>query len=315
MPYSDPIEEAFEKIRSMEIRGAGRIARAAVEALKKKALLIRKSDPKRFYQELFEAGRKLKEARPTAVSLPNAVNYILVEAYRALEKGFDVEELRHMVVKRADFFIDSSLKAIERIGEIGSKRVIDGDRLLTHCNSEAAIKVILKAFEQGKDVSVFVTETRPRYQGRLTAAYLARHGMDVTLIPDSAARLYMRKIDRVIVGADALAANGAVVNKIGTAQLALVAKEARTRFFVAAETYKISPRTFLGDLIEIEERSPLEVVPEKWLNKNPKVKVRNPAFDVTPPEYIDIIITEVGIYPPQGIILLVRELYPEAVAI
>ncbi len=308
----DCIEETFWKIRNMEVRGAGRIARAAAEALKRKAIEIRKSDPQAFYQELYRAGSRLKEARPTAVSLPNAVNYVLLEAYRGLEKGLDVEELRHLVVKKADEFIQRSLEAIRRIGEIGSKRVMHGDTILTHCNSEAAVRVILEAHKQGKDIRVFVTETRPRYQGRLTAAYLARHGVDVTLIPDSAARVYMRKIDRIIVGADAVAVNGAVVNKIGTAQLALIAKESRTRFFVAAETYKISPKTFLGDLIEIEERSPYEVAPEKWLKENPGVKVRNPAFDVTPPEYIDIIITEMGIYPPQGVITLIKELYPEA---
>ena len=311
----DPIDEAFEKIRNMEIRGAGRIARAAVEALKKKALTIETASSKTFYQLLYEAGSRLKKARPTAVSLPNAVNFLLAGIYRGLEKGLTVEELRDLTVKKADEFIGRSLEAIKRIGEIGSRRIMDGDRLLTHCNSEAAIRIILEAFKQGKEISVYVTETRPRYQGRLTAAYLAKHGVDVTLIPDSAARLYMRKIDRVIVGADAVAANGAVVNKIGTAQLALIAKEARTRFFVAAETYKISPSTFLGELVEIEERAPTEVVPEKWMKENPGVKVKNPAFDVTPPEYIDIIITEMGIYPPQGIILLIKELYPEAIAV
>ncbi len=311
----DPIDEAFEKIRNMEIRGAGRIARAAVDALKKKALTIETANSKTFYQLLYEAGSRLKKARPTAVSLPNAVNFLLAEVYRGLEKGLTVEELRDLAVKKADEFINRSLEAIKRIGEIGSRRIMDGDRLLTHCNSEAAIRIILEAFKQGKEISVYVTETRPRYQGRLTAAYLAKHGVDVTLIPDSAARLYMRKIDRVIVGADAVAANGAVVNKIGTAQLALIAKEARTRFFVAAETYKISPSTFLGELVEIEERAPTEVVPEKWMKENPRVKVKNPAFDVTPPEYIDIIITEMGIYPPQGIILLIKELYPEAIAV
>ncbi len=309
----DHVERTFRKIRDMEVRGAGRIARAAAEALKRKALEIRTSDPQAFYQELYRAGRRLKEARPTAVSLPNAVNYVLLEAYRGLEKGLPIEELRHMVVKRAEEFIQRSLEAIKRIGEIGSKRIMQGDAILTHCNSEAAVKVILEAHRQGKGIKVFVTETRPRYQGRLTAAYLARHDVDVTLIPDSAARIYMRKIDRVIVGADAVAVNGAVVNKIGTSQLALIAKESRTRFFVTAETYKISPKTFLGDLIEIEERSPYEVAPERWLKENPGVKVRNPAFDVTPPEYIDIIITEMGIYPPQGIITLIKELYPEAV--
>ena len=158
----DHVERTFQKIRDMEVRGAGRIARAAAEALKRKALEIRTSDPQAFYQELYRAGRRLKEARPTAVSLPNAVNYVLLEAYRGLEKGLPIEELRHLVVKRAEEFIQRSLEAIKRIGEIGSKRIMQGDAILTHCNSEAAVKVILEAHRQGKGIKVFVTETRPR---------------------------------------------------------------------------------------------------------------------------------------------------------
>jgi len=117
-----------------------------------------------------------------------------------------------------------------------------------------------------------------------------------------------------VVGADAIASNGAVVNKIGTSQIALIAHESRAKFYVAAETLKLSSDTLLGELVEIEQRSPLEVVPKRWVDSNKNVKVMNPAFDVTPPEYIDLIITEKGIFPPQGIVLLMRDLYPTPTA-
>jgi ribose 1,5-bisphosphate isomerase len=114
-------------------------------------------------------------------------------------------------------------------------------------------------------------------------------------------------MDKAIVGADAVAANGAVVNKIGTSMVALAAHESRVLFFVAAETYKFSPETMLGRLVRIEERGVSEVISERELKRMPKVNVRNPAFDVTPPDYIDLIITERGIIPPQAAIMVIQE--------
>jgi ribose 1,5-bisphosphate isomerase len=308
---TDVVGETYASIRSMEIRGAGRIARAAAEALREAALAAKARTAQDLFVELSKDGQRLKEARPTAVSLPNSVNFVLYGARRGLDRGMKTEPLRELVVSLCDDFITRSTNAVSQIGEIGAKRIVDGDIVMTHCNSEAAIQVLRTAHAQNKKFSVLVTETRPRYQGRITAAILAKDGLDVSLIPDSASRLYMHEVDRVVVGADAIASNGAVVNKIGTSTIALVAHETRSRFYVAAETYKLSPQTLLGDLVEIEERSPYEVVSERWLSENKGVKVKNPAFDITPPEYIDLIITEQGVYPPQGIILLMKELYPE----
>jgi len=136
---------------------------------------------------------------------------------------------------------------------------------------------------------------------------LGERGIPVTLIIDSAARYFMNEIDKVIVGADAIAANGAVINKIGTSLIALAAKEARTLFFVAAETYKFSPETVIGALIKIEERGPSEVLPSSRLRKYKGVTVKNPSFDVTPAEYIDLIITEKGIIPPSAAFTIIQQ--------
>jgi ribose 1,5-bisphosphate isomerase len=116
----------------------------------------------------------------------------------------------------------------------------------------------------------------------------------------------MNEVDRVIVGADAVSANGAVVNKIGTSMMALAARESRTHFFVAAESYKFSPETMFGELVKIEERDASEVIPPSEI-KYRSISVANPSFDVTPPEYIDFIITERGIIPPQAAILLLQQ--------
>lgn len=311
--HDNPIDSAYQMIRDMQVRGAGRIARAAVTALKEYCDRGKFSSKKEFYSGLFAAGEKLKSARPTAVSLPNAVNYVLAAARRGEAKDVSLGGAIRAIDELCDNFVASSLRATQTIGNYGAKRIGDGDVVLTHCNSEAVTAILTAAHEAGKKFEVFATETRPRFQGRITASVLAKRGLDVSLIPDSAARVYMRKVDTVLVGADAIAANGAVINKIGTSQIALVAHETRARFFVAAETYKLSATTMLGELVEIEHRSPYEVVPRTWLKANSQVKVKNPAFDVTPAEYIDLIITEKGIYPPQGIVFLMKELYAEPV--
>ncbi|ACX72629.1 translation initiation factor, aIF-2BII family [Methanocaldococcus vulcanius M7] len=286
----DVIKETFEKIKNMEIRGAGRIGRAAANALKTYALKIQDLNDEEFKIRMKKAGELLVSARPTAVSLPNAVKFVL--------KGLEDENPKIGVVKRAEEFINSSLKAIENIGKFGANRIRDGDTILTHCNSEAAISVIKTAYDEGKEIKVFCTETRPRNQGYITAKTLYDYGIDTTLIVDSAVRYFIREIDIVVVGADAITANGCLVNKIGTSQIALVANESRVPFLTAAETYKFHPKTIVGELIEIEERDPSEVV--VFEGKYKGIKIRNPAFDVTPSKYIDAIITEVGLIPPQG---------------
>ncbi|WP_342770342.1 MULTISPECIES: ribose 1,5-bisphosphate isomerase [unclassified Methanoculleus] len=289
------LSETAASIKNMEIRGAGRIARAAVEALADYAGSLDTSDPDTFRMEMRKAADILTGTRPTAVSLPNAVRYVM----RALDSFESVEAARDEVLRRAAEFVDHSEHAIEQIAAIGARHISDGDVLMTHCNSEAALGCILEAHRQGKDIEVYATEVRPRGQGLITIRTLNDAGIRTNYIVDSAVRYFINDVDLVIVGADAIAVNGAVVNKIGTAQIAHSANETRTNVIVAAETYKFAPRTILGELIEIEERDPSEVLPREEAEKLPFVRVRNPAFDVTPAEYIDLIVTEQGAIPPE----------------
>lgn len=303
-------EDIVEGIRSMRIRGAARIAREAVSALKIAASNYSGTDASGFISYIKEAAKRLVDTRPTAVSLPNGIRYVLNKLLKDYSSGIDdVDDLRNRLEIYSDEFIKISIEAARKISIFGARRIEDGDVLLTHCNSSVAIGVIKRAFDEGKSIKVYVTETRPRYQGRLTAETLSDHGIETIMIVDSAVRYFMNDIDKVIVGADAIAANGAVVNKIGTSLIALAAHEARTSFMVAAETYKFSPDTIFGKLIRIEERGYEEVVPDSWLSKHPNIKVRNPAFDVTPPEYIDLIITELGVVSPSMFPLLIMERY------
>ena len=297
------LSETAESIKNMEIRGAGRIARAAVEALADYARSLDVSDPAVFRQEMKKAAGILIETRPTAVSLPNAVRSVI----RALDEFESVEAAKKAVLSRATEFIQRSEHAVERIAEIGARHISDGDILLTHCNSEAALGCILEAHRQGKEIEVYATEVRPRGQGLITIRTLNEAGIPTNYIVDSAVRHFINEVDMVFVGADAIAVNGAVVNKIGTAQIALAAHEARTNFIVAAETYKFAPRTILGELIEIEERDPAEVLPREVAEELPYVRVRNPAFDVTPADYIDLIVTEQGAIPPELAFTVIRD--------
>lgn len=290
-----------QQIKNMEIRGAGRIARAASAGLRDYSQRIDISRLDEFNEQMKHAAELLISTRPTAVSLPNAVRAIM------RYEGTTVEEAKASIAKLADRFIANSENAVRKIGEIGARRVRDGDTIMTHCNSSAAISIMAAAHDQGKNINVIATESRPRWQGHLTIKQLDEKGIRTSLIVDSAVRYFMKEVDLVVMGADAVTANGSIINKIGTSQLALSAHEARKNVIIAAETYKFSPRSMLGELIEIEERSSNEVMADDKLKEFNNVSVKNPAFDVTPREYIDLICTEVGAIPPEMAYLIIRE--------
>lgn len=295
----DRVTETAEKISSMEIRGAGRIATAAAASLKEYALAVQAESFEDFNQKTAVAADLLLKTRPTAVSLSNAIRMVMKY------KADDIDGARQAIAANSDRFIENSQKAVEKIGQIGSKRIRDGDTVLTHCNSNAAISVISAAHKSGKNIKVIATESRPRFQGITTIGMLDQMGIETELIVDSAVRSVMNDVDLVVVGADVITANGTLVNKIGTAQIALCAREARTSFMVAAETYKFSPETILGELVTIEEREATEVLAD--ISKYKHVRVRNPAFDVTPHQYIDLICTEAGAISPEMSYLIIRE--------
>lgn len=288
------VENVAKDIRSMKIRGAGRIARQAAEALMDLVDGYEEDSLDDLKNELEKGREILLGSRPTAVSLWNGVQAVL-KGYR---EASTLDDLKDLVKENGERFIKRSIRATEVIGKMGARRVNDGDRILTHCNSSVALSVIKTAFREGKNIEVFATESRPWRQGLITVRELSEEGVPVTLIVDSAVRWIMKDIDMVLVGADTISSNGAVMNKIGTSQIALVAHEARVPFVVCAETYKFSPMTLTGKPVEIEERGSEEVARSGELPDT--VKVLNPVFDATPPEYIDYIVTEIGLIPPSA---------------
>lgn len=290
-----PVEDTAQKIRSMEIRGAGRIARAGASAMGDFADSYTGASLEDFVRDLSEAADVLLASRPTAVSLWNGVHATM----RGVDGASSFEEARALVSGNAKDFCTRSERAVEEIARIGARRIQDGDVIMTHCNSSAALGVIKEAHRQGKDIKVYATESRPWRQGILTVNDLADAGVDITLIIDSAVRSVMKRTDKVFVGADTITSQGALVNKVGTSHLALAAHEARVNFYVCAETYKFSPMTLFGDTVTIEEREISEVVRPGEVRDI--VKIFNPVFDSTPAAYIDAIVTELGMMGPGAV--------------
>ena len=306
MVHADVLR-TVEDVRIRQMRGGTIVTHAALEALRSAALDARASSPKEFCAELEENSQYLTKIRAASIPLANSLRQVVSEVQKAAEGGSDVAELKK-VVSEATTAIDRKLEeSIKEIAEIGARRLKDGDVIMTHSYSSSVIAILKKASQQGKRLKVFVTETRPELEGRDVARELAAEGIDTTLIIDSAVSHFIEESDKVMVGAEAVAANGAIVNKIGTATIAAVAHGARVRVYAAASTYKFSPETMLGELIEIEERDPASVLDDPEMRKLPNIKVRNPAFDVTSPQDIDLIITERGVIPPQAAIMIVRE--------
>jgi ribose 1,5-bisphosphate isomerase len=301
------VRSVSEQIANMDIRGAATIARAAADALAVQAKAADAEDPEAFRTIMRTAARELHGTRPTAVSLPNALRFVL----RNME-GETVEELRTATVTAAEQFQQNLDQARDRLGKIGARRLRDGDTVMTHCHSTDALATVRHALEADKHVEAIVKETRPRNQGHITAQQLRDWDVPVTLIVDSAARRYLDDADHVLVGADSIAADGSVINKIGTSGLAVNARERGVPVTVAAQTLKLHPDTLTGHSVAIEMREEAEVVDEATRDQIGDIDVENPAFDVTPPRYVDAIVTERGQFPPESIVTLMRELYGEA---
>ncbi|MXV63643.1 ribose 1,5-bisphosphate isomerase [Natronorubrum sp. JWXQ-INN-674] len=314
LPAVDPaVAATADDIAEMEIRGAATIADAAAEALARQAAQSDVDSPSAFRQQLRAAAKTLYETRPTAVSLPNALRYVL----RGMS-GETVSELRASIIARAEEFQHDLTQAQSKLGEVGSNRLRDGDVVMTHCHSTDALSCLEAALEDGKELEAIVKETRPRKQGYITAGRLRELGVPVTLIVDNAARRYLDRADHVLVGADSIAADGSVINKIGTSGLAVNARERGVPVMVAAQTIKLHPDTMTGHTVEIEMRDELEVLTDNERaaigdeQAGEGLTVENPAFDVTPPRYVDAIVTERGQFPPESVVTLMRELFGES---
>jgi methylthioribose-1-phosphate isomerase len=302
----------------MQVRGAPAIGATAAFGMALAAVAFNGDDPATLLRHLGAAGDLLKSTRPTAVNLAWAVNRMLVVASTSLEEGVSngphqIARIKARLVDESRLLADEDIAINRQMGVHGATLIPETASILTHCNTGSlatveygtALGVVRAAAEAGKQLHIFVDETRPFLQGaRLTAWELQQEGIPQTLISDNMAGHFMMRgaVDLVIVGADRIAANGDVANKIGTYTLAVLCKENGLPFYVAAPTSTIDLSLASGDEIMIEERSSDEVTFVGGRRIAPEgVRAAHPAFDVTPNRLITAIITEQGVHrAPYG---------------
>jgi len=302
------VEEVARAIEDLAVRGAPAIGCAAALGLARAAVDSPAQDVDALLRDIGSAAERLARTRPTAVNLFWALGRMRDVAARAAQApGADVSNVRDALVDAARALVDQDQAICRALGDAGAELVPDGARVLTHCNAGAlatagwgtALGVVRSAVALGRDVQVLADETRPFLQGaRLTAWELARDGIPVTVLTDNMAGHLMQRgdVDLVIVGADRVAANGDVANKIGTYTLAVLAREHGLPLYVAAPVSTIDLATPSGAEIPIEERGPAEVTHLAGQALVPEgVPVRHPAFDVTPASLVSAIVTERGI--------------------
>jgi methylthioribose-1-phosphate isomerase len=302
--------EVARAIKTMVIRGAPAIGVAAAMGI---ALGMRRSTTpgtQKFAAEFYKVCELMAGTRPTAVNLFWAIDRMKHAFAAGAEAGESVDQIKDRLDREAQIIHDDDVASCRAMGAFGAAVVPDDARILTHCNAGAlatagygtALGVIRGAVEAGKQVTVFADETRPFLQGaRLTAWELVRDGIQTTVIADNMAGALMRqgKVNFVVVGADRIAANGDTANKIGTYSVAVLAREHRIPFYVAAPLSTIDLKTSDGHHIPIEERNAREVTHSGGSQMVPTgALVWNPAFDVTPHQLIAGIITERGIFRP-----------------
>jgi methylthioribose-1-phosphate isomerase len=305
----DDFRAVTAAITDMVVRGAPAIGAAGAYGMVLAAFQSPATGRDSLLIDLAQAKAVLDASRPTAVNLSWATTRIMDFAYHFVLPGID--DLRSAILAEAERIADEDVAINRRMGAFGAEIVPQTANILTHCNAGSlatvdygtTLGVVRAAIEAGKRVHVWVDETRPRLQGaRLTAWELMRDGIPMTLIADNAAGMLMRlgKVDLVLFGADRVAANGDVVNKIGSYKLAVIARENGVPCYSVVPTPTIDLSLAHGDLIPIEERDAREVTYVGAEQIAPDdVPVYNPAFDVTPHRYLTGIITEEGIcYPP-----------------
>ncbi|MGC8676556.1 MAG: translation initiation factor eIF-2B, partial [Candidatus Micrarchaeia archaeon] len=267
-------ERLVRDIRALKVQGAENVAKAAIDAWvlakdKKKATAV------------------LQKSRPTEPMMRNALKY--------LNSGGTPSALKAEISK-----------GLDKIAEYGSRLVPNNSIIYTHCHSSTVEAVLVKAKEKGKKFEVHATETRPDYQGRITAGDLARHKIPVTLFVDSAVLSAMKDADAMLIGSDAITAYGGIVNKIGSHLFAKLASERGVPVYIVSHALKFDPDTRYGHAEKIEERSAGEV----WANRPTGVKIFNNVFDFVPSEYITAMITELGIMPYAELLEKVKAAYP-----
>ncbi|MFH0955569.1 MAG: S-methyl-5-thioribose-1-phosphate isomerase [Candidatus Micrarchaeota archaeon] len=290
MPFSKKVAAILSDIQNLKIQGASRVQKAGVLALYETALHSNAKTVFQFRADLQKTGLALFKSRPTEPGLRTAVRIIWKTGHLSPDS---LEEAKKRVLEKCRSFSRQREQMLDGIAQIGAALIPKNAVILTHCHSNTVEAVLKKA--KKKIAMVYATETRPLFQGRITAANLSKAGIPVTQIVDSAAASFIGKADLFATGCDAILANGNVINKIGTCEISLAAQKSKVPHVVFCSSNAFDPLTFFGWTEPIEERSWKEVWPDKPKN----VRVLNPAFDETPASRVFKIVSEHGILRPK----------------
>lgn len=298
------VRKVYRDIKSLKIQSAANIAKHSIKCVASYAARVKAKNPKDFLKKVGAAEKLLVSARPTEPLLRNYLRYLnmLIEK----EDCESVAGLKKAYRNASKQVFSIYKKGRERLFKIGAERIPSGSTVFTICHSSTVVEVLKRVKARRKKIRVIVSETRPRFQGRLTAKELVEAGIDTTMIIDSEIIKFLKEANVVLFGADAITSEGVYINKVGSAMLAFLANEFHIPLYVCATTWKFNPETITGEFEKIEQRDPKEV----WPNPPRRLKIFNPAFDRVEREHIDGVITEYGVFSPSDIMNLLREKQP-----
>jgi len=286
-------------IKDVKIQGAINVAKAAVKGISLIEKEYKLRDRDILLEALYKARDVLIKTRPTEPCMRNALNYIFVH----IEDEEDIAVVVDKRVKEVNEHFDDTL---EKIAKFGAKKIMNKSIVFTYCHSNTVVAILKEAKKEGKKFTVHNTETRPLFQGRITARELTREGISVRHFIDSAARLALKHADLMLIGADAITSEGKVINKIGSELFAEIADRFDIPVYSCADSWKFDPKTIFGYEEEIEKRGAREV----WAEAPKGVIVDNSVFEKVNPDLISGIISELGVYKPTIFIEEVKRIYP-----
>lgn len=295
MNISPEITRSIKNIRNDKVHGASQLARQAVKVLKRAAQRSQAESARQLLQEQREIRERLMSARPAMAPVYNII-FRLLRAISEKSAEMELAAIRQLTIVKADEAVNGSLQALKRIARYGSELIANNDRIMTHSYSSTVIETLKEAYSKHKNIEVIATRSGPGRTGERIAQELVQHGLGVTFIDDAAMGLYTTAVEKAMVGADRICADGKLINGIGTFQLALAAERAGIPFYMLCETLKFDPRLGSHE-VDLEEKETSEVIKPGRLP--PEARVKNPYFDITPLELVTGIVTESGILTPK----------------
>ncbi|NMA44247.1 MAG: S-methyl-5-thioribose-1-phosphate isomerase [Candidatus Diapherotrites archaeon] len=298
------VKKTVRDIKSLKIQGATNVRKKAISAIAKSVKSSKEKNPANFRKEFFQNCSLLFNSRPTEPELRTAIRIV---KQSIADKNLSVSEMKEKIIESIQKYEKNRAKAMEDISRFGANMIEPNSTILTICHSSTVVKMLIKA--KKKINHVYCLETRPRYQGRITARALSDAGIKVTLLVDNAASTVMKKCDYFFSGTDAFLADGDIINKIGTNHVSILCKKYDVKHYAVMSTHKFEPSTLLGKQQPIEQRDVSEVWSEKEMKKfgAKKIKLMNPAFDRTDSSTIEGIICEIGIFTPQNLVMKLIE--------